>query len=41
MRTTCAMMASEVTSLVEEERVETDGVQEAGGVVVSVHGRFG
>ena len=41
MHTSYAMMASRVTPLVEEEGAEVDGVEEARGVIVSVHGRFG
>ena len=40
MRTSCAMMASNVTPLAEDEGVEVDGVVEAGGVTVSVWGRL-
>ena len=40
MHTSCAMMASIVTSPAEDERAEVDGAVEAGGVVVSVQGRF-
>ena len=36
MCTRCAMMASSVTPLVEEERVEVDGAVETGGVAVCV-----
>ena len=41
MCTSCAIMALRVTPLTEEKGVEVDGVEEAGGVVVSVHGCFG
>ena len=41
MHTSCAMMASRVTPLTEEEGVEVDGVEEVGGVVVSVRGHLG
>ena len=40
MRTSCAMMVSSVTSPLEDEGAEMDGVVEAGGAV-SVHGRLG
>ena len=40
MRTSYAMMASRVTLPIEEEGVEVDGVEEAGGVAVSICGRF-
>ena len=33
-------MASKVTRSIEEERVEVDGAEEAGGVTVLVCGRF-
>ena len=36
MRTSCAMMASRVTPPVKDEGAEVDGVEEAGGVVVSI-----
>ena len=41
MCTSCAMMASSVTSPVEVERANVDGVVEAGGVTISVCGRIG
>ena len=41
MRTNYAMMALRVTSPTEEEGAEVDGVEEAGGVAVSICGRFG
>ena len=41
MRTSCAMMASRVTPPIEEEGVEVDGAEKAGGVAVSVRGLFG
>ena len=34
------MMASIVTSPAEDERAEVDGAVEAGGVAVSIRGRF-
>ena len=40
MHTSCAMMASIVTSPAEDERAEVDGAVEAGGVAVSIRGRF-
>ena len=36
MHTSCAMMASRVTPLVEEEGAELDGIEEAEGAAVSV-----
>ena len=36
MHTSYAMMGSKVTPPAEDERVEVDGVEEAGGVAVSV-----
>ena len=41
MRSSCAMTASSVTSLLEEEEAKVDGMEGAGGVVVSVCGCFG
>ena len=41
MRTSCAMMASRVIPLVKDEGAEVDGVDEAGGVTVSVRGHLG
>ena len=41
MRTSCAMMASRVIPPAKEEGAEVDGVEEAGGVAVSVCGCFG
>ena len=41
MRTSCATMASRVTPPTEEEGAEVDGAEEAGGVTISVCGRFG
>ena len=41
MCTRCAMMASSVTPLVEEERVEVDGAVETEGVAVCVWGCLG
>ena len=38
MRTSCAMMASSVTPLVEDEGTKVDGAIEAGGAAVSVRG---
>ena len=38
MRISCAMMASRVTPLAEDEGAEVDGVVEAGGAIVSVRG---
>ena len=35
------MTASRVTPPAEEEGVEIDGAEEAGGVAISVRGRFG
>ena len=35
------MMASRVTPLPKEEGAEVEGMVEAGGLVVFVHGRFG
>ena len=35
MHTSCAMMSSRVTPLVEEEEVDVDRAVEAGGIVVS------
>ena len=40
MHKSCAMMVSRVTPPAEEEGAEVDGVEEAGGDTVSVHGRF-
>ena len=41
MHLSCAMMASRVTPPAEEEGAEVDGVERAGGVTVSIRGRFG
>ena len=41
MRISYAMMALRVTPPAEEEGAEVDGVEEAGGVAISVRGRFG
>ena len=41
MRISYAMMALRVTPPAEEEGAEVDGVEEAGGVAILVHGRFG
>ena len=41
MRTSCAIMASNVTPPAEDEGAEVDGVVEVGGVTVSVRGRLG
>ena len=41
MRISCAMMASKVIPPAEEERAEVDRAEEAGGVAILVHGRFG
>ena len=41
MRTSCAMMASSVTPLVENEGAEVDGTVEAGGAAVCVWGYLG
>ena len=41
MRSSCAMMVASVTPPLEEERAEVDGAEEARGVAVLVHGRFG
>ena len=38
IRTSCAMMTSRVTPPVEDEGVEVDGAEEAGGVAVSFCG---
>ena len=35
------MMASRVTPHVKEKGAEVDGVEEAGGVAVSIRGHFG
>ena len=35
MHTSCAMMSSRVTPLVDEEGVDVDGVKEAGGIAIS------
>ena len=35
------MTASRVTPLVDEEGADVEGAEEAGGVAVSVRGRFG
>jgi len=40
MRYNCAMTASRVTPLVDEEGVDVEGVEEAEGVAISVRGRF-
>ena len=40
MRTSCAIMASNVTPPAEDEGAEVDGVVEVGGVTVSVRGRL-
>ena len=40
MRTSYAMMTSRVTPPAEEEGAEVGVVEEAGGVTVSVRGRF-
>jgi len=37
----CAMTASSVTPPLVEEGEEVDGIEGAGGVVISVYGRFG
>jgi len=37
----CAMTASRVTPLADEEYVDMEGVEEVKRVVVSVRGRFG
>ena len=46
MRLSCVMTASNITPPVEEEEEEEEGAQVdgkewVGGVIVSVHGRFG
>ena len=41
MRTSCVMMASNVTPLVKDEGVEVDGAVEARGAAVYVWGRLG
>ena len=42
MHSSCTMTVSSVTPPVEEEeRAEVDGAEWAGGVAVSVRGRFG
>ena len=41
MRWSCAMTASRVTPPAKAEVVEVDGVEVAGGVTLSVRGRFG
>ena len=41
MRTSCAMMASNVTPSVEDEGAEVDGVVEARGAAISVWGYLG
>jgi len=35
MHTTCAMMSSRVTSSIEEEGADVDGIVEAGGIAIS------
>jgi len=41
MRLNIVMMALRFTPLAEEEGVEVDGAEGAGGTVVSIYGRFG
>ena len=41
MRSSCAMMASRVTPPIEEKGAKVEGVEEVGGVVVSVQGCLG
>ena len=41
MHTSCAMMASRVTPPTKDKGAEVDGVEEAGGVAISVRGRLG
>ena len=41
MRCSCAMTASRVTPPVDEKGADVEGAEEAGGVAVSVCGRFG
>ena len=42
MRLSCAMTTSSVTPPAEEEEgAELDGAERAGGIAVSVRGRFG
>ena len=40
MRCSCAMTPSRVTPPVDEEGVDVEGAEEAGGVIVSIRGRF-
>ena len=40
MRTSCAMMASRVTSPAEDEGAEVDGAIEVEGVIVSIRGHL-
>ena len=40
MRTSCAMMASRVTSPTEDEGAEVDGAIEVKGVTVSIRGHL-
>ena len=37
----CAMIASRVTPLADEEGADVKGAEEAGGAIVSICGRFG
>ena len=41
MRCSCAMTPSRVTPRADEEGADVEGVKEAGGVIVSIHGHFG
>ena len=41
MHLSCAMMALSITPPLEEEGVEVDGMEGAGGVVFLVYGHFG
>ena len=41
MHTSCAMMASSVTSPAEDEGAEVDGVVKPRGVVISIRGHLG
>ena len=41
MHYNCARTASRVTPPADEEGADVEGAEEARGVVVSVHGRFG
>ena len=40
MCTSCAMIALRVTPPTEDDEAEVEEAEEAGGVVVSVHGRL-